>query len=80
MDQTLPATLTDCHALIRSLRRERAQLLEELEAERDFGFRLIDDREFSSDLLATARSVGTTRLGFYGRVADPYTLSPEDVP
>ena len=87
MARRLPDSLEDAHAEIlrlrervRCCRREIADLNLELERSGDFAYRLLDDREFLAEQLDVSRSVGTTRLGFYGRIADPYTNCPEDVP
>lgn len=80
MARRLPDSLSESHALIRRLRRRVALLNRELERAGDYAYRLLDDREFLSEQLDLSRSLGTTRLGYYGRLADPLTNFPEDVP
>jgi hypothetical protein len=76
----LPDSLSGCHALIRRLRRRVRSVESALEQASDYAYRLLDDREFLAEQLDLSRSVGTNRLGFYGRISDPLTNCPEDVP
>jgi hypothetical protein len=76
----LPDSLSDCHALIRRLRRRVRSVESALEQAGDYAYRLLDDREFLAEQLDLSRSLGTTRLGYYGRISDPFINCPEDVP